>query len=252
VPPLRWLVFKARLVRAYVGSFGIAGGAKVGIELLSTGRATLQLAGEPVAVRVRRPGSDISVFHQVFVYREYDDPCLPADARLVVDAGANVGYASLFFAARYASATVVAIEPEQENFEALVRNVRDNPRIEPVRAALWPTRGTVGIANPEARAWAFQVTAETDGDVEALGVPDLLARFVSPNGSIDVLKIDIEGAEKELFEAGVDGWIDRVGTLVLETHDRLRPGCSDAVSNALSGRPYRRYEKGENLFFVPR
>jgi FkbM family methyltransferase len=186
----------------------------------------------------------------VFIYRDYEHPCLPADAQLVVDAGANVGYASLFFADRYPNATVVAIEPEPANFEALVRNARYHPRIKPLRAALWPTQGKLDIANPGDEAWAFQVTAKKTGNIEAVTIPDLLERFAPNNGRIDVLKVDIEGAEKELFETGVGSWIDRVGTLILELHDRFRPGCTETVLAALSSHPYRRHERGENVFFV--
>lgn len=248
---LQRLVFEVRFTWGCVRSYGIVGGPKLMVEILATHRGSLELAGERVAVDVRQPGSDRFVFHQVFVEREYEHHCLPDDASLVVDAGANVGYASLFFAARYSRATVVAIEPEKKNFEALLRNVAHQPRIEPIQAALWPAQGKVAIANPAARAWEFQVTAETTGSIDAVSVPELLERF-APNTIIDVLKIDIEGAEKELFERGADGWLSRVGTLILEMHDRFRPGCTDAVLKALSDRPYRRHEKGENLFFVLR
>ena len=45
--------------------------------------------------------------------------------------------------------------------------------------------------------------------------------------SIDILKVDIEGAEKEVFETC--DWIDAINCLMIETHDRFKPGSSAAV-----------------------
>ena len=48
--------------------------------------------------------------------------------------------------------------------------------------------------------------------------------------SIDLLKVDIEGAEIEIFKSCP--WIRKVRVLTIELHDRLRPGCTWAVKNA--------------------
>jgi len=56
---------------------------------------------------------------------------------VIVDAGANIGLASICFANKYANATIIAVEPEQSNFELLEENVAPYPNIVPVQAALW-------------------------------------------------------------------------------------------------------------------
>jgi hypothetical protein len=63
---------------------------------------------------------------------------------------------------------------------------------------------------------------------------------------IDLFKIDIEGAEKEVFESCT--WQGRVGTIVIELHDRFKPGCSAAVKNALQG--WQSYGTGELAVFL--
>lgn len=45
---------------------------------------------------------------------------------------------------------------------------------------------------------------------------------------IDILKIDIEGSEKELFENPTP-WVDKVGMIVIELHDHFKAGCSSSV-----------------------
>jgi len=64
--------------------------------------------------------------------------------------------------------------------------------------------------------------------------------------SIDLLKIDIEGAEKEVFEAC--DWMDNVQCLMIELHDRFKPGCSEAVAPSAKG--FSRSEQGFTTLFV--
>ena len=63
---------------------------------------------------------------------------------------------------------------------------------------------------------------------------------------IDVLKMDIEGAEVEVL-SGDSSWVDDVRTLIIELHDRFRPGCSEALEKAFSGHDYCRSTSGENI-----
>lgn len=65
---------------------------------------------------------------------------------------------------------------------------------------------------------------------------------------IDLLKVDIEGAEIELFD-GCD-WIDRLQALAVETHDRFRPGCSATVKNTMS--EFEAFEQGELTMYSRR
>lgn len=242
----RQLQGKTELLRNYVQTHGLVGGSKLLFDVTLNHRAELSVSGQPSTIALRPHSSDRSVFHQVFVYRDYDHPCLPRDARVVVDAGANVGYASLFFADRYPHATIVAIEPEPQNFARLEENAAHFANIRPLCAALWPSHQRIGIVNPRDASWAFRVDESQSGTVATVTIPEIVAR----HGRIDVLKVDIEGAEKALFERGAEKWLDHVGTLVVETHDHFCPGCAEAVETALRGRVDARHEKGENSFFV--
>ena len=57
----------------------------------------------------------------------------------------------------------------------------------------------------------------------------------------DLLKLDIEGGELELFDHAEQGWMDRIRTIAVELHDRMRPGCGHAFFRAASRTP-RNYE----------
>jgi FkbM family methyltransferase len=95
----------------------------------------------------------------------------------------------------------VAIEAERANFELLCRNVRHLRNVRPIWAALWSHHTALAITNPEAETWAFRVVEVTGSGagVPTLTVDDLIS--MSPSGHIDVLKLDIEGAEYEVFSA---------------------------------------------------
>jgi FkbM family methyltransferase len=116
----------------------------------------------------------------------------------------------------------------------LTKNAVHYPNITPVMKGLWAYNTRIFIENPDFASWGFRaVESETEdpASIEALGITDVLQQFALPR--IDVLKIDIEGGEYEVFKNDVSDWIDRVEMLAIEVHDRVRPGCSEAVRNAL-------------------
>ena len=67
-----------------------------------------------------------------------------------------------------------------------------------------------------------------DIEVEAEAGGGLVKVTMSCSGK--VLKIDIEGAEKEVF-LNSSSWIDKVDTIIVEPHDRFCPGCTEVLEN---------------------
>jgi len=64
--------------------------------------------------------------------------------------------------------------------------------------------------------------------------------------SVDLLKIDIEGAEKEVFE-GCD-WMDDIRCLMIELHDRFKPGSSETVN--LAAQRFSKLQRGETTLYT--
>ena len=100
--------------------------------------------------------------------------------------------------------------------------------------------------DPAADMWAFAVKEDINGkgDIKTVTIEELLSLF--DKHYVDILKIDIEGAEKELFSNNTN-WINYVGTLIVELHDRFKKGCSEAFYTATSAYDYRKNVKGENI-----
>ncbi len=77
-----------------------------------------------------------------------------------------------------------------------------------------------------------------------------VAQIMDASGfsEVDLLKLDIEGAEADLFRDGPPDWLKRVTNVAVELHDRFRPGCTERVLDALQG--WNRTKHGEYDVFT--
>jgi len=194
---------------------------------------TARWAQSPHPISLRAGSSDMSVFKEVLLDEDYS--FLLADTpQTIIDAGANIGLSAIWFATRYPHARIIAVEAERANFELMVRNLEAYPNVTPVHAALWPHRGVLSIEDPlNVGAWGFMTIQRDDGasssfgSVQCVTVGDLIEEYGL--GRVNLFKIDIEGAEYELFsDPGSSEWLKSVDAIAIELHDRFRPGCSRA------------------------
>jgi FkbM family methyltransferase len=214
-----------------------------------SGLTWMKVPGLASRVELRGLSSDAATFIQIFLRGDLDFEVPGEPPRTIVDAGANIGLASLYLARRFPGARIIAVEFETENFQQLQRNASAYPNIECVHAGLWPTDGLVAVANPQAAKWAHVPTAAPAGthdvsSVRAISMATLMAEHRID--SIDLLKLDIEGSEYELFETAPD-WMSRVKTVAIELHDHMRPGAGTRFLAALRSRPVHLASRGEYL-----
>jgi len=211
--------------------------------------ATPENVASPVFLRLK--ASDFETYIKVFIQREYQLP-LKKQPSFIVDAGANVGFTAVFFANLYPQAKVVAVEPEASNFALLQKNAAPYKNITAIRAALWKENGVIDLVDPGIGHYGFQTkeflgASDSKRDrVASLTVDSLMAQHGIPY--IDLLKMDIEGAEKEVFE-NASAWIDKIGVLAIELHDRFKIGCNRSFYLATSGFD-KEHHKGENVFML--
>ncbi len=207
---------------------------------------------KPLARKIilRGGSTDVHCFEKVFLQEEYRSPFALDEPQLIIDGGANVGMASLYFSARYSGAKIYAVEPELENFKLLARNCAGIPNILARRAALWPTQSKLALSNYDGKEnWTFAVS-EGDGDIETITIEEILRDACKDD--IDLLKLDIEGSERELFEN--TPWLRYVKQIAIELHDRYRADCSRSFYSAITARRFHQELRGENIFisFDPR
>lgn len=210
------------------------------------------LAREPFLIRC--PTSDIAACDQVFYKQEYDFR-VSREPQVIVDAGANIGLASIAFATRFPSARVIAIEPEESNVELLRSNTRNYANVEVLHGALWYRDELLHVVDPGFGKWGFvtesAVSRRPAGftgaqKTQGVSVPTLMAEFGIQH--IDVFKIDIEGAEKEIF-ANCNDWIGRTEAIIVELHEHMKPGCTATFAAATLGFGDA-WQRGENEFRV--
>jgi FkbM family methyltransferase len=188
-------------------------------------RVDLPELAHPICMRAGT--SDLWVFDQIFLYREMETD-FGQNLAFIIDAGANIGLTSVYLANRFPNARILALEVDQQNFELLAENARPYPHITPLLKGLWHCRAKLVINNPEDYEWAFTVSEasqEGSSTVEGISVADLLLDFGWEH--VDLLKMDIEGAELEVLSHGAEEWLDRVRVLAIEVHYQ-RVGCWEA------------------------
>jgi FkbM family methyltransferase len=163
---------------------------------------------------------------------------------VIIDAGANIGASARWFKTVYPAAHVVALEPDPHNFALLKQN---SEGIEIIEAAIGAVSGRVEL-NYGTLGWDTHTTRSRDG-VPVLTVQEVLASV--SNGTLFLVKIDIEGFESDLFSQNL-GWLDEVFVVCVEPHDWLRPGqqLSKNFQKAFGDRNFELLINGSNLIYV--
>jgi len=171
-----------------------------------------KLGSEDVQVSLRRYSSDLAVFHQIVVQKEYD-PVITFikqnggenSIRRIVDAGANIGLTTVHLKKVFGAAEIVAIEPDAKNYAMLVRNIQLNglDHVTPIQAAVWHKNEQLFLSSDfrDGKEWSISVNSkkqnENSGSVRGLEIVEIMK--MQGFEAIDLLKIDIEGAERFLF-----------------------------------------------------
>lgn len=93
-------------------------------------------------IYLRNYTSDVWIYREIIEDHEYEFT-VKEDPKYIIDAGANIGMAAIYFANRYKHAKIIAIEPEADNFEILKLNVSNYINIQAIKAALWNTSGEI-------------------------------------------------------------------------------------------------------------
>jgi len=189
--------------------------------------------------------SDREVLGQIFIEEEYRPMVLSgvlSRPQAIIDLGANVGYSSAYFLSRYPNATVLAVEPDPGNYAICVSNLAPfGGRSKTVLGAAWPESAKLALdrgAWRDGREWSTQVKSADGEDtasayVEGYDIPALIQ--LSGFSEIDLLKIDIEKSEIELFSRNTEQWLPRVRDICIELHG---PDCEAVFFRALSDYSY--------------
>jgi FkbM family methyltransferase len=143
----------------------------------------------------------------------------------VLDIGANVGIASLYFSHIFPNAVIHAFEPSPDNFMVLEKNTIENPRIKPYQFALGDTDGQLDLyecASPT-NYGGMSVFDEDVNKGSSVSVPVKNSKSALHElglDSVDVIKIDTEGAEWEILTSMDLDVLKKVKLIMGELHGR--------------------------------
>lgn len=196
---------------------------------------------EPIYLR---PGSeDVRTVINNVIREEWGKLPRSVQPAVVVDAGAYIGDTAAYFATRFPTARVLALEPHPVSGEMARRNLSlYGDQVTFAGLALWSKNGVVEFGGVETRAGVGLGNLS----VRAVSVDGLLTEFGLE--SIDLLKMDVEGAEVEIFKSPNLAWLNAVERILLEVHgEGAECTCLSVLSAA--GFRQRRYR---NVWYCQR
>lgn len=207
----------------------------------------------------KRPSTDINVFRQVFIDEEYRNVCLyfinnKISCDFIIDAGGNAGYSLIYFKRHFPNVKVVTIEPDTNNFNILAKNIELNNWSQSALAlnyALHTESGLSMTISDDFRGggdWA-KTTQFSDNEtkLKSISINDVLEKY--PTSIIDLLKIDIEGAERFLFESKLTStFLSKTRVLAIEIHDEFN--IREKIYSLLSEYSFIIFNSGETTIAI--
>lgn len=214
-------------------------------------------AGQSYPVQYRPGTMDEGVLDQINRCHDHDLSRLPfwddilrfyeANKRrdkplLIVDGGAHIGIASVWFHLMFPQAKILAYELNEENFKVLQENTRKIPQMLTCNQALMGSSGFYQEADPGQGNWGFRATA---GETGKAGVTlDRIYGYASRRHIPFIVKLDVEGEEENILRNHA-GWLSQTPVVMVECHnwvkdwsvfDVLRHGreCQDMGANVIS------------------
>lgn len=197
-------------------------------------KSIIKLPSKKIEFHLRPNTKDLETFEEVFLSNIYNTS-LPIEPKTIVDAGANVGLASAFFKLKYPDSKIVAIEIESRNVEMIKKNTAGFKDVSVLERGLFNKEAFFKIEDPYNASNSFQikeVSQDEKYDIQSVTLDEILSK--NNWDTIDILKIDIEGAEKQLFEENYQNWLPRTKVIMIETHDRMIPKCSYVVMKTIN------------------
>lgn len=219
------------------------------LKLLRREKRTYEWNG--LTIRHRGTTADLGVIDQIFIKEDYDLKRLKRFKELVdfyeqcadpliIDAGANIGISTIWFAKKFPKAKIIAIEPESHNYSLLQDNVKV-VNANPFHGALASERGFLKVLDPGHGEWGFRTALDGDGFVEEVKAFEI-GDFLKSESTPFILKMDIEGGEAEVFSKNTSDF-NKFPLIIIELHDWMLP-------RSRSSQPFLAWHVEQNRDFV--
>ncbi len=193
-----------------------------------------------------------SLFKEIFIDRCYtnDNFYTPKAGDKIIDCGANIGFFTCYLKSHAAEANVYCFEPAAKTRERLKKNLDinkfENVKIFPY--AIYDAKSQLQLQLPTFAGDAMianSTKAETES-VPTITLDDAI-KLCGENGEkIQLLKMDVEGAEVEIFSKANENTFKKIERISIEYHEAYRPGSRDQLLEL-----FRRYYSEVEYFSFP-
>jgi FkbM family methyltransferase len=184
---------------------------------------------------------DVATFEKIFVaeeycteklsrntdvWRYYESILKSGSTPLVIDCGGNIGLASRYLSDTYESAKVLCIEPDASNIQQAQTN-NSSQNIDFIHAAVGCKDGRGSIVDVGLGNNAYRIHNLSSGETKIISINSLIDSEDYCEMVPFLIKIDIEGFEKDLFSENIE-WLKKFPVLIIELHDWMLPGQGSA------------------------
>lgn len=180
----------------------------------------------------------------------------------IIDLGANIGLFCFMQAINFPDKKIIALEPEESNYDILSRNMAQFDNVYCLNAGVWyrdakvkvyPSRVIVHPSETysEGAFYVGECSSDEENGVDGYSIETLIKRYDLQNYMV---KMDVEGAEYEIFTEGELKWLDNCQLLVMETHEWILPETKmdKVIDSTLTNLNYEKTQLGENKIYKKR
>lgn len=215
-------------------------------------------------IKLRKyPSSDMAVFQQIYGWREYQlvvdnykkyFKYCPDYHLNIIDAGSNIGLTALFFLEYFNKPNIISVEPEIENFKILDFNLNSEySKIIKINGAVWHSNSKIKIVKDfrDKLDWSFRV--EETNSVEGIQAYTINQLAKDNNFEfIDILKVDIEGSEKQIFNPKLSNldFLNITKCVAIEIHDEFK--CREDIYKLLKDFNFEYYDHAQTTIGINR
>ena len=200
---------------------------------------------------IKKDSSDSRVFEQIILNEEYKtvvDEIRKRNIKVetILDLGANIGLSSIYLSAYLSPSKIIALEPSKSTFNRLEGNVEHIVNIICIQKGIWSKNSFLkpDLSFRDGQDWSFRLVEDTQKGNEGIEVTTINQLCIDKNISmLDLVKMDIEGGEAEIFKNGKLDWLDRTKVIALEIHDEFE--CRELIEGILNDKKFELMHSGE-------
>ena len=239
---------KAKFLIKFCLNFGMFKGLWAFIKFQLGFTKNIKLPNIQFPISLRPGTTDFIIFRDIFFDNQYT--VRHRNPKIIIDGGANIGLFAILMKNKYPNSKVICVEPDPENFIQLKKNASVYQNVFFENYGIWNI-DTKLKAHDKYNRGKWGVVVEEDkvgGTIQAISISTLMKKHGIDY--IDVLKLDIETSEIQLFSDNYQEWLPKVKEIIIELHDGFEEGCSRAFFEAIN-KSIPRYKlhttRGENL-----